>query len=207
VALRETVTSTGSASVLFQPPPDPSEKIPEMKAGVALSVTPRERSTGIKLLIEPAIEPDGQDLSSLQTEGLEEGIRLVLASGPMEGAPLEDLEIQVERINLYGRASSPDALRAAAAKATLQAIQQAAPGVLHPIMTVEVVVPEENLGMVLGDLQGRHGVILDTEKWRDTVTISCEVALDRLLGYTTELRSMTQGRGQFSTLFNRFDQA
>jgi elongation factor G len=207
VALRETVTGRASASVLFQPPPDPSEKIPEMKAGVTLSVSPRERSAGTDILIEPEMEPEGHDLSLPQRQGVEEGIRLVLASGPMEGAPLEDLEIRVDRVELFGRASSPDALRAAAAKATLKAIQDAAPGVLHPIMSVEVVVPEENLGMVLGDLQGRHGVILDTEKWKDTVTICCEVALDRLLGYTTELRSMTQGRGQFSTIFKRFDQA
>jgi elongation factor G len=207
VALRETVTTDGSAAVLFQPPPDPAEKIPEMKAGVEIAVSPRERSTGTKILIEPTIEPEGHDLSPQQKEGLEEGIRLVLASGPMEGAPVEDLEIRADKVELFGRASTPDALRAAGAKATLKAIQEAGPGVLHPIMSVEVVVPEENLGMVLGDLQGRHGVILDTEKWQDTVTISCEVALDRLLGYTTELRSMTQGRGQFSTLFNRFDQA
>jgi elongation factor G len=207
VALRETVTDRASASALFQPPPDPSEKIPEMKAGVTLSVSPLERGTGARILIEPRLEPEGHDLSPQQQEGLEQGILLVLASGPMEGAPLEDLEVRVDKVELFGRASSPDALRAAAAKATLKAIQDAAPGVLHPIMTVEVVVPEDNLGMVLGDLQGRHGVILDTEKWRDTVTISCEVALDRLLGYTTELRSMTQGRGQFSTIFSRFDQA
>jgi elongation factor G len=72
-------------------------------------------------------------------------------------------------------------------------------------MAAEVVVPEENLGQVLGDLQARLGIIQDTSKWKDTATISCEVALDKLLGYTTDLRSMTQGRGHFSTIFERFD--
>ncbi len=207
VALRETVTGPASATVLFQPPPDPTEKIAEMKAGVAVTVKPRQRGSGVSIVIQPEIQPEGHDLSPPQREGLEEGVRLILASGPMEGAPLEDLEVRVDEVELFGRASSGEALRAAAAKATHKAIQDANPGILHPIMAVEVVVPEENLGTVLGDLQGRHGVILDTEKWKDTATITCEVALDRLLGYTTELRSMTQGRGQFSTIFKRFDQA
>ena len=53
----------------------------------------------------------------------------------------------------------------------------------------------------------RHAVIRDTSRSGDTATISCQVALAKLLGYTTDLRSMTQGRGQFSTLFERFDTA
>ncbi len=206
VALRESVTSEAQAEALYQPPPDPSGKSGEVKAAVAVAVLPRERGTGNELLLEPQIVPEGHSLAPEQAEAIREGVGLILASGPMEGAPLEDTQIRVEKVELFASASTPDALRAAAAKACYKAVQQARPCVLHPIMSVEVVVPEENLGVVLGDLQGRHGVILDTEKWQDTATITCEVALDRLLGYTTELRSMTQGRGQFSTIFKRFDQ-
>jgi elongation factor G len=72
-------------------------------------------------------------------------------------------------------------------------------------MAAEVVVPEENLGTVLGDLQSRHALIRDTRTEGKMVTIQCEVALERLLGYTTDLRSQTQGRGQFSMQFDRFD--
>lgn len=72
-------------------------------------------------------------------------------------------------------------------------------------MAVEVVVPEENLGTVLGDLQARRAAIRDTLREAGTVTIACEVPLEQLLGYTTDLRSQTQGRGQFSMLFDRFD--
>jgi elongation factor G len=72
-------------------------------------------------------------------------------------------------------------------------------------MAVEVVVPQDNLGTVLGDLRARHALIRNRENRGADVTIDCEVALERLLGYTTDLRSQTQGRGQFSMQFVRFD--
>jgi elongation factor G len=72
-------------------------------------------------------------------------------------------------------------------------------------MAVEVVVPQENLGTVLGDLQARHAVIRASETQGEDVTIDCDVALERLLGYATDLSSQTQGRGQFSMQFARFD--
>ncbi len=206
VALHETIALPASAEVLFQPPAEATQKGLELKARVLMKVTPLERGSGVTITVKPEIQPPDQQLSPLQSEAIQEGVRLALASGPLEGAPLEDLAATVERVELFGKASSPDALRAAAGMAVNRAIREATPVLLHPIMSVEVVVPEENLGGVLGDLQGRHGVILDTSKWGDTATIRCEVALDRLLGYSTELRSLTQGRGQFSTIFARFEQ-
>ncbi|MCP4129208.1 MAG: GTP-binding protein, partial [Gammaproteobacteria bacterium] len=149
--------------------------------------------------------PEGQRLNQAQMETLEEALKTALSTGPIEAAPLEDLELRVTLIELFGKASTADALQAAAVRACIKAVQQADPCLLHPIMAAEVVVPEENLGQVLGDLQARLGVILDTTKWKESATISCEVALDKLLGYTTDLRSMTQGRGHFSTIFKRFD--
>ena len=79
--------------------------------------------------------------------------------------------------------------------------------VLRPIMDTEVVVPAEDLGSVLGDLQARHALIRDTRTEEDSATIRCDCALDRLLGYITDLRSMTHGRGQFSMKLARFDVA
>ena len=72
-------------------------------------------------------------------------------------------------------------------------------------MKTEVIVPEENLGAVLGDLQSRHAIIHDTSKTGQQGIVQCEVPLARLLGYTTELRNMTQGRGGFTSQFLRFD--
>ncbi len=72
-------------------------------------------------------------------------------------------------------------------------------------MKVEVVVPDENLGAVLGDLQSKGANITGQESDMGTSTILCEAGLHRLLGYTTTLRSMTRGRGQFTMEFDRFD--
>jgi elongation factor G len=74
-------------------------------------------------------------------------------------------------------------------------------------MRVNVVIPEGNLGGVLGDLQQRQALIQATDASDGTAVVSCEVALAQLLGYATELRSLTHGRGQFSMQFARFDLA
>jgi len=205
VALRETITTSATAGHLFQPQYDPKINEQELKARVELAVTPLERGAGTHIIMQPEIKPEGQRLTQPELDAIQEALELTLSTGPIEAAPLEDLELQVNLIELFGKASTSEALQAAAVRACVKAIQQADPCLMHPIMAAEVVVPEENLGQVLGDLQARLGVIQDTNKWKDSTTISCEVALDRLLGYTTDLRSMTQGRGHFSTIFKRFD--
>jgi elongation factor G len=205
VALRETLAGPGSADYLYQPPPDPTQKLPERKARVQLSVRPLTRGAGVKLDLNAAVLPPSAQLSPEQSAALDKGIRDTLSSGPFEGAPLEDLAVRVDEVELFGAASSPEALRAAGYQAAYRAFRAAGGHLLRPIMSTEVVVPQENLGGVLGDLQSRQALIRDTRSEGDSATIDCEVALDRLLGYATDLRSMTQGRGQFSMLFNRFD--
>ena len=205
VALRETVTKHSVEDFLFQPSVDPARKAAEMKVRVAVSITPIERGGAIRRVIEPAVLPEGSRLTVDQREALSQGLNYALGGGPLEGAPLEDLEVKVDEIELFGHASSSDAINAAISQAVRRCIGNAAPTLLQPIMFTEVVVPEENLGAVLGDLQSRQAIIQNTLKHGGNVSISCEVALANILGYTTELRSMTQGRGQFSTIFKRFN--
>jgi elongation factor G len=76
---------------------------------------------------------------------------------------------------------------------------------LQPLMSVEVVVPDENTGTVLGDLQSRGALILGHETQDGVSTITAECGLTALLGYATQLRSQTRGRGQFVMEFTRFD--
>jgi elongation factor G len=205
VAVRETVRRAGSGDALHAPPPQPERKIPESIARVKVRVRPLERGTGTRVLALPAPIPQGTVLSPEQALALEAGIRQGLNAGPLQGMPLEDIEVRIAEVELFGQASTPDALRAAAAKAVAKAVAGADPAPLRPVMAAEVVVPEENLGSVLGDLLSRHALIRDTRTEGGNVSIECEVALERLLGYTTDLRSQTQGRGQFSMQFERFD--
>jgi elongation factor G len=205
VAVRETVRTSGSGDVLYALPSKPDQKIPERAARVRARVLPLPRSTGTRVLMEPAILPEGSLLRPEQAEAVSAGIHQGLAAGPLQGVPLEDVQVSVEEVELFGQSSTPDSLSAAAAKAVVKAVAAADPAVLHPVMVVEVVVPDDNLGIVLGDLQSRQALIRDTRTEGAMVTIDCEVALERLLGYATDLRSQTQGRGQFSMQFDRFD--
>jgi elongation factor G len=206
VALRETLAAAADGEYLFQPPPDPKQKLAERRARVRLAARPLPRGTGVRIDQTPArLLPEGGQLTPDQLGALQQGIRYALSSGPKEGAPLDDLEVRVAEVELFGAASTPEALMAAASQAARKAFAAAGALVLRPIMATEVVVPQENLGTVLGDLQSRQASIRDTLGQGATAAIECEVPLDRLLGYTTDLRSMTQGRGQFSMLFSRFD--
>ena len=205
VAIRETIRGKGKGDALFAPPPVPDQKIPERTARVVVEVAPRERKTGARVLNAPAAIPQGVALTPDQARALESGVRLALAAGPLQGTPLEDIEVRVLQVELFGQASTPDALSAAAAKAVHKAVEGARPALMHPVMRVEVVIPEDNLGTVLGDLQSRQAMIRDTRTEGETGTIDCEVALERLLGYATDLRSQTLGRGQFGMQLDRFD--
>lgn len=205
VAVRETIQKRARAEALFAPPPVPDHKIPERMARVAVIAAPVPRRAGNRVVNQPKVLPEGNDLTPEQSQALEAGVRLALESGPLQGTPLEDIEVQVAEVELFGQATTLDALSAAAARALVKAVEAAEPTLLRPVMAVEVVAPEDNLGAVLGDLQSRRAMIRDTYPEGENVTIACEVPLERLLGYTTALRSMTQGRGQFSMQFDRFD--
>jgi len=207
VALRETVTKSSRIDHLFQPPAERANGDLELKARVVLSISPRERGSGVQTSIEPLVLPEGSHLNPAQRESLEQGLLFSLGGGPLEGAPLQDLQVDIEEVEIFGSSSTPAALSATVSRAVAKALHNAKPALLQPIMSAEVVVPEANLGSVLGDLQSRHAIIRDTQHNKEDASISCEVALAELLGYTTQLRSMTQGRGQFSTIFKRFDTA
>jgi elongation factor G len=155
--------------------------------------------------MDPDVLPEGAELTPEQLEALRWGLTQGLAAGPLHGAAVEDVAVTVTQVELFGPQSTPDALAAAAARALAKALTQADPCTLAPVMRVEVVVPDENLGIVLGDLQQRQAAIQSTDTSDGNAVIACEVALARLLGYATELRSLTQGRGQFSMQFTRFD--
>ncbi|MBK1733136.1 elongation factor G [Thiococcus pfennigii] len=205
VATRETIRRAARGEALYAPPPSPDPKVGERRARVAVRLAPLARGSGLRIGGDPRVRPEGGTLNPLQQTAIADGLRVALAVGPLQGAPLEDLEVTLEEIELFGQASTPEALTAAAARAVQKTMAGARPALLHPVMAVEVVVPEANLGAVLGDLQARQAAIRDTVGRGAEVTIVGEVPLERLLGYTTTLRSLTQGRGQFSMQFERFD--
>jgi elongation factor G len=210
VAVRETITRAATADAFFAPPPVPDAKHLDLMARVALAVEPLERGAGVRVEVAPRVSPEGALLTEEQRRAIELGVRGGLESGPLQGGAVLDLAVRVKEAELFGPASTPEALAAAAAKALRKALESAAPALMKPVMALEVVVPEAHLGTVLGDLQSRAALITETGigaggNQDGVAEIRAEAPLESLLGYTTTLRSLTQGRGQFSMEFLRFD--
>ena len=207
VVVRETLAGSASALELYQRVLELEGKPLELRAGVEVAVSPLRRGAGTTIGCNPVVSPQGVSLSDEHTAALLAGSQDALACGPESGAEVQDVQLVVRAVELFGASSTPQALRVATAMATRKAMAKAGGLVLRPIVTAEVVVPDENMGAVLGDLQARRAVIQRTTSLGNIVIIGCDCALDQLLGYATNLRSMTHGRGQFTMTFNRFDVA
>ena len=207
VVSRETVLAEGQANVtLDRLIRISADETANLKARVQAHCKPLPRGSHVTCSTDAVtVLPEGQSLSKAQQEALELGANDGLSSGPMEGAALQDVAVTIQTIELFGEESTPQAVRIAVAQAVRDAIRNAGGAVMRPLMKVSVVVPNEQMGSVLGDLQSRQALISGTDLGEATATIHGECALEKLLGYTTELRSMTQGRGQFTMEFARFD--
>jgi elongation factor G len=207
VVVRETISTQQSADTVFHRVIDQGDTQLEMKAGASATVTPLERGTGIEVTAKPVIKGDVLELTPEQAEAVQAGAEDASTSGPLQGSPLQDVRVEIDSVTVFTPFSTGQALRVAVAEAVRKAMSQAGAQLLRPIMATEVVVPEESMGGVLGDLQSRGAMIQDTRTEDGISTIVCDAPLDRLLGYTTDLRSMTRGRGQFTMEFDRYDTA
>ena len=205
VVHRETVTGSATVTGGVDRRLETPGGVIELKAQVRVRVEGLERGEGVQVQSEPVWEPAELQPTPDQIQAVRMGAQDALSGGPVEGSPLEDVRVVVERVWTYGPASSPQALRIAAAQAVRDALQQASPALMQPVMRVEVVVPDENTGSVLGDLQARGATILGHEPQGDVSAIQAECGLTNLVGYATDLRSQTRGRGQFVMEFDRFD--
>ena len=153
------------------------------------------------------LDPPETALDDEQIAAIREGAEDAVATGPLQGYPLVDVELTLEEVRVRPRESSEVALRAAIGKATREAARRASPRLLQPIMQMEIVTPAELTGPVLGDLQSRGGRIEGMASERGATTVKATAPLVKLFGYSTDLRSLTQGRGTFTMLFARFDEA
>ncbi|HEX9101079.1 MAG TPA: elongation factor G, partial [Polyangia bacterium] len=132
------------------------------------------------------------------------GVKEGVVTGP-EGYPVEDLEATVIGVEPRETVKSDVGWRIAGQTALRRAIQAAGPAMLEPIMDVEVVVPEEFLGAVVGDLSARRAQIEDVGFRGQLRTVAAKLPLKSLFGYSTAVRSASQGRATFTMRFAKFD--
>jgi elongation factor G len=137
----------------------------------------------------------------------EKGFNDVMDKGPLAAFPLINCEVFLQDGKAHDVDSSDMAFRIAARQAMRQAVRNANPVLLEPIMKVEVTTPDEYQGSVIGDLSSRRGLIQGTETDpTGEIIVNAEVPLSEMFGYSTELRSMSAGKASYTMEFSRYNE-
>ena len=138
---------------------------------------------------------------------VQKGIEEQMQNGVLAGYPLLGLKATLYDGSFHDVDSNEMAFKVAASMATKKLAQQGGAVLLEPIMSVEIVTPEENMGDVVGDLNRRRGIILGMEESVSGKVVNAEVPLAEMFGYATDLRSATQGRATFTMEFEKYSEA
>ena len=136
---------------------------------------------------------------------VEKGVREALTSGVLAGFPVVDVKVELLDGSYHEVDSSEIAFKICASMALKEAVQKGRPVLLEPIMKVEVVVPMDFMGDVMGDLSSRRGRIKGMQERSGAQAIDAEVPLSEMFGYSTALRSMSQGRATYTMQFSHYE--
>lgn len=168
----------------------------------------------VKLVLEPLKRGEGVEYLNSLPEGIipaafygpiEDGVREALLGGVVAGYPMVDVRVVVVDAVYREGAASEMAYKVAASMAVKEGCEKAGPVTLEPFMSIEVVVPEEFMGEVIGDLGARRGKLGTVTPKGKVSVIHAMVPLREMFGYSTSLRSASQGRGTFTMQFSHYD--
>jgi elongation factor G len=168
---------------------------------VSLRIAPLPRGSGFEFVDEVK----GGTIPGQFMPAVEKGVRQVLESGAVAGFPLQDLRVTVHDGRHHPVDSKEIAFVTAARKAFLDAIGKAAPQVLEPVVSLEVVAPEAQAGDITGSLAAKRARINGTDSSAGEIVIHAQVPLSELEGYAAELKSVTAGRGRYSLDFSHYE--
>ncbi len=200
VVYRETIAKAAAGDGLFD----------RELAGVAhwakarVTVAPRPRGAGFQAVnalpeAERAALPEAMAAAAMST--LDDGAN----SGPLQGYPLQDLTVTLESLSLGEGETNEAVARMAVNQALRQALDQAAPTLMEPFMRLEITTPDEFMGEIIGDLASRLGRVEEITPHSGFKVITAVAPMSELFGYSTAIRSQTQGRGAFSMQFSHHD--
>ena len=136
---------------------------------------------------------------------IDKGAKETMAQGILAGFPIINIKVVPFFGSYHDVDSSEVAFKVATYKAFKEAFAKASPAILEPIMSVEIVTPEEYVGTVMGDLSSRRGIILGQTPRGNATAIAAKVPLSEMFGYATDLRSNTQGRAAYSMEFSNYE--
>jgi len=197
VAYRESITKPASAEKKFVKQTGGRGQF----AHVILDVEPGEPGTGyeFKNFIVGGVIPKEY------IPAVDNGARETLQNGIISGHPMIDVKVKLRDGAFHEVDSSEQAFHIAGSMAIKDACNKANPVLLEPIMYVEILTPEDYMGDVLGDMNSRRGRVQGMEPRHGTQIIRAYVPLKEMFGYSTDLRTMTQGRATFSMQFDHYD--
>jgi len=176
---------------------------------------PRGEYGHVQLVVEPTDRGGGyvyenrastSDIPQEHAPAVEAGVAEAVERGVLAGRPMTDLRVQVVGGSYHPVDSNNYAFKVAGSKAFVAAANQAGPTLLEPIMSLEVVTPDESVGDVLGDLHARRGKVAGITVRGGVQAVACFVPMASMFGYTTDLRSRTKGRATHSLEFDHYEE-
>jgi len=199
VAYRETVTRSATHEEIYQRPLAGKNAY----ARVVVELSPRQRGEGNRYrdLLPPGTLP-----ASFH-RAIQEGVEQAMLNGVLAGFETVDLDVALVEGSCQMEESNELAFKIASSLAVKRAMRDAGPIVLEPVMLVEIVTPEDYMGAVVNDLNTRKGRILHMESRIDGQIVQSAVPLSLMFGYSTALRSVSQGRATFSMQFSHYEDA
>jgi elongation factor G len=168
---------------------------------VWIKLEPQQAGTGFDFV--DAVK--GGSIPREYIPAVEKGVKEATENGPLAGYPIVDVKVTLFDGSYHDVDSSEIAFKIAGSMALKEAARKANPVLLEPIMSVEVVVPEEFMGDVIGDISSRRGKVLGMETRPAAQAIDARVPLAQMFGYATDLRSMTQGRATYTMQFSHYE--
>lgn len=200
VVYRETIAKAATGEGIFD----------RDLAGVAhlakavISVEPLPRGAGYQ-----AANKLKADTAALMPENMVEAAMTTLSegenSGPLQGYPMLDLAVGLKNLELGENEDNEAVVRMAVSQALRQALSQASPAMMEPFMRLEITTPDEFMGEIIGDLNSRLGRVEDISAHSGFKVITAVAPMSELFGYSTAIRSQTQGRGTFAMQFSHYD--
>ena len=167
-----------------------------------LEVEPRQPGEGYEFVNKVV----GGSIPKEYIAPIDAGIQEAMNSGVLGGYPVVDIKVTVVDGSYHEVDSSEMAFKIAGSMAFKEALQKADPALLEPMMKVEVVVPDDYMGDVIGDVNARRGRVIGTDAHAGLQSIHAIVPLSEMFGYSTDLRSRTQGRGTYSMQFEHYEE-
>ena len=198
VAYREAITRTVEHDYTHKKQSGGSGQFARIK----FRIEPNEAGKGYEF----ASEVVGGNVPKEYVPGVQKGVASVMGAGPLIGFPIVDVKFILTDGAYHDVDSSVLAFEIAGRAGFKEAIEKASPKILEPIMRVEVLTPEDYVGDVIGDLNSRRGQIRGTEGRGIAQVIDAMVPLANMFGYVNSLRSMSQGRAQYTMTFDHYEQ-